>query len=112
MGATEQRAQQVTAAEWRQPGHCGQPLHAAAAQQLQQQRLRLVVPVLGGQQVVPLRQPGFQHGIACRPRRGLAALAGDGTAIHLQGDIMDTESGADGAAMLIPGARHRPAGHD
>ncbi len=85
--------------------HGSQAVHTAAAQQLQQQGLGLVILVMGGQQAVPVRQPVGQCGIARRTRRGLRALPGPGTCIDAERHIRDIQCPADLRTVRLPGGR-------
>jgi hypothetical protein len=98
----QQRPYQPAAAEPRTFRHGRQAPGAGAAKQLQQQRLGLIIEMLGGHQHGIGRQPVGQAPVACRARRRLGTFAAPRLCLHPQYVKTDTQFLAHRATMNLP----------
>ena len=104
LGSTDlkQGPSQKSGSECRSLGHGGQAGNARTAQQLQQQRLGLIVPVLGGQQRVAGAEQAAECGIARAACRGFRTFPALRSRVHVANRERDVQCAAGFRAGCDP----------
>jgi hypothetical protein len=102
-GKLEQGASQPARAEDAPRAHGGETVGARASQQVQEDRLRLVILVVGREHDVPWAHGGCERLVPNLTRRGLGALTRRGTGLHFEHDTGHSQPLAGRPA--VPGPR-------